>query len=82
MQLKKLLLVGLLFTLFQGLRGTALADNILGFKNPLIAQQNQSADSPSPETIEPGQNDTLPPIPQPRLSSLILPLISCLFKDL
>lgn len=82
MQLKKLLLVGLLFTLFQGLRGTALADNILGFKNHLIAQQNQSADSPSPETIEPGQNDTLPPIPQPRLSSLILPLPPLLMPDL
>lgn len=80
MQLKKLLLIGLLLTLFQGLRSTALADSIRHLKAQFVGQPDPSADNASAPANQNPQDAPL--ITKPRLSSLILPLPPLLLPDL
>lgn len=89
MQVKKLLLVGVLLALFQGIRATALTNKTAPNPNSMLdSQATATESSTAPATPDSDGSDT--PVPTPtdaaithsRLSSLILPLPPLVVPDL
>lgn len=83
MQVKKLLLVGVLLALFQGIRATALPDGTTRKLHNMADNRTTATESSNPtESPDLAASSAEVSISQPRLSSLILPLPPLLVPEL